>query len=564
MRVEKRIGGGAGDPAFELVTENGRRVPWTGLQTGPLTLSPSQVEAICQELLGHGTAEVAARAEVTLRPVRAEEASLPSLFLHSTTPELKTFDGDADALIRGTQGGDFTTYKEARSVYLARPGDLVIGRTQSWRAAVAASEAIPIVLEDEEHYYLSHALLDLARRQHRGGETGSALGQLITLLRRGPRVGRLYAFELEMQIFLLWLAREAGLATLPLEANRPAVAAAWNRKDVLHPTVARAQALPDPKAEEKGLDYLLRESRESALVRRLDIAFPSLPGYTLERAGRPIDDFVAQLLTAAAMLRRRHGLTTGCLKASESGDGARIQPGIDLRQEETLESLGREAWRHGDDYLLEAHVTYGQVELAGQSLPTALSAHIRSGAVAPKATAQFMRGTSWKGNLLLDEGCLDLFSITPDQYRRLQRFVSDFHGAFTGENSGLVLAGIDFAIGTVGGHYGAEPLLGVQDLNVSFTGAECLRAFLDKAQAAGAPETYGVTRIYVPTDRGRHAALARITGQFRQGNVFADTVASIPGRWAMVGITGTDPRQAAVNLSHLQQALLDAGLIEAP
>lgn len=539
---------------------DGRSVAWTGLQTGPLTFAAGELDALCHTLLGHGLERLEHHADQVLQPASGPKAERrPALLLHSTTPELRTFDGDLDALTRGRPGGDFTTYKEARSVYLARPGDVVVGRTRAWKAAVRATGVAAIEIEDTDHYYLSHALLHLAR-EYRSG-TGSAIDHLIACVRDVPRVVRLYAIELEMQIFLLWLARVAGLAEIAVEANRPALSAAWNRKAVLHPTVARAVELGTALT---GPPCLELESRHSSLAVQLGIKLPTVPGYTIERQDRSQDDFVRQVLSAADLLRLRHGLTAGCLKASESGDGARITPGIELGDSSVLTELGGDAYVHGDDYVLEAHVNYGRVSIAGQVLPTALSAHIRSGRVAPAATIQFVEGTSWKGNVLLDEHSLELFNIPVAHYRQMRRFMEDFRDASQQKAPGLVLAGIDFAVGTVGGAFGATVLLGVQDLNISFTGAECLRAFLDKAQQAKRENghRYGVTRIYRPSFQADHHAFLRITRAFDRGPVYADTVASIPGRWAMVGITGSDPRAAVENLNRLEGALVAAGLVE--
>lgn len=547
---------------WTVVLEDGRRIPWTGLQTGPLTLSPSKVDALCSALLGYGRLELQQHADRVLRPATGGKARLPAVILHSTTPELRTFDGDLDALVAGRKGGDFTTYKEARSVYLAGPRDIAVGRTLAWRAAVRATGAKAIELEDVDHYYLSHALLYLAC-DHRPGD-GSAVDRLVDYVRDTPRLIRLYALELEMQIFLLWLARSAGLEELAVEANRPALSVAWNRKAVLHPTVAQAVSLAESLTEATPLRRLQLESRCCALATEMGLEVPTIPGYSLEREGRKVEEFVDQVLAAARLLQQRYGLTTGCLKASESGDGARITPGIDLEDTAALAALGGEAHRHGDDYVLEAHVTYGQVSLAGQVLPTALSAHIRGGEVAAGATVQFMEGTSWKGNVLLDEDSLDIFGIPAHHYRQMFHFVENFQAAFAQRAPGLVLAGIDFAVGTVGGALGEKVLLGVQDLNVSFTGAECLRAFLDqarRAKKADPGQSYGVTRIYRPQPHADHDAFLNVTQRFNRGTVYADTVASIPGRWAMVGITGNNPRDAIDNLARLEDALKEEGLV---
>ncbi|MEM1179596.1 MAG: hypothetical protein AAGM22_14705 [Acidobacteriota bacterium] len=559
MRFRRNNADGGG---WVAVPEHGPEVPWRGLQTGPLTLSDAEIAALCRSLVGCPPSEIGARADRILVPAVGDRARLPAILLHSTTPDLKTFDGDLDALLTGGPGGDFTTYKEARSVYLGGPGDIAVGRTDAWQTAVDALGARAIRLEDCDHYYLSHALLHLASK-HAESPVPS-MTAWIEALRERPRVIRLYAFELEMQIFLLWLARQAGLHELAVEANRASISTDWNRKDVLHPTVDAAATVPatlrfggDPFA------LLAAEGQRCELAERMDLEVPRVPGYTVQRRGRSVDAFVRQTLDAARWLRERHGLELGCFKASESGDGARITPGLDLNDGASLGALARRSFVHGDDYVLEAHVHYGRATIAGQTLPTALSAHIRGGAVADGATIQFMEGPSWKGNILLDGDSAPLFNVPVATYRRLHGFMRDFHAAFEAKAPGLVLAGLDFAIGTVGGRYGDKPLLGVQDLNISFTGAECLRAFLDKVRghSGDSAQGYGVTRIFRPRPTADHHDFLRVTRRFIQGHVFADTVAAIPGRWGMVGITGEDPEDAVRQLNRLHGALLDADLL---
>lgn len=544
--------------------DDGRRIPWVGLRTGPRTLSPEGIEEICRRLLGFGRDALGPEVEGVLRPATAADAERPALLLHSTTPELKTFEGDLEALACGARGGDFTTYKESRSVYLARPGDLAVGRTLPWRAAVEVLGAEAVSLPDLGHYYLSHALLAVAAEHVERGIP--AMDQLVGWVRARQPIVRLYAFEAEMQIFLLWLTRAAGLDFLPLEANHPRVSERWNRKATLHPTVARALEMPAGLAEKPPGQILRAESGLCELARALDLEVPTIPGYTLERAGRSREEMESQIVSAAALLRRRHGLERGCLKASESGDGARILPGIDLADEPTLRRLAREAWPYGDDYVLEAHVTYGRTVVAGEELITALSAHVRGAALAPGATLQFMEGTSWKGNVMVDESSCEAFGVSAGTYLALQRFLADFHDAFVRQGGGLVLAGVDFAVGSVGGRWGDAALLGVQDLNVSFTGAECLRAFLARARAAGFGsanrEPPGVTRIYRPRPGTDHRTLADEVAAWCPDGIFAEPVASIPGRWGMVGVTGEDPGAALCNLGRLRDHLLARDLIE--
>jgi hypothetical protein len=53
----------------------------------------------------------------------------------------------------------------------------------------------------------------------------------------------------------------------------------------------------------------------------------------------------------------------------------------------------------GGDQVLEAHVTYFEREVGGERVLTTPSAHVRSGTLLDGLTLQFMRGTSWKGNI---------------------------------------------------------------------------------------------------------------------------------------------------------------------
>ncbi|MEM1205752.1 MAG: hypothetical protein AAGN66_21155 [Acidobacteriota bacterium] len=547
---------------WEVTLEDGGRVQWRGMYTGPRILDGVQIEHACRELLGCDPGEVAAEVDRRLLPATGERASRPALILHSSTPELKAFEGDLQALAQGANPGDLTTYKETRSVYLARPGDVAVGRTAPWRTAVGILGVEAVELPDVEHYYLSHALLGLALEHQR--RPCPPIASMLRFLRRGPRKIKLYSFEPEMQMFLLWLARTAGVEGLAVEANRPTLAAAWNRKSVLHPPVSRVRGLTI-SANLTPDELLALEASRSDLATLTGIEAPAIPGYTLERRGRDAADFAAQAVEAARMLQRRYGLTTGCLKASEAGDGARITAGLSLADTAALERLTRGAHVHGDDYVLEAHVDYRLTSVAGQHVSSAVSAHVRGGSLAAGATLQFVEGTSWKGNLFLDGGTLGAFRISPSHYRRSRKFVGDFLGHFERRDPGLVLGGVDLAVGKVGGAFGDRELLGVQDLNVSFTGAECLRTFLDKARGRG-PELgpYGVTRVYRPRPGGGHGAFLEVTAAACGDGIFADTVASIPGRWAMVGVTGRDPEDALGNLRFLEEALILGGLIEPP
>ena len=62
-------------------------------------------------------------------------------------------------MVEGRPVSDLTTYVETRGLYLARSGDLVVGRTRPWRRAIAKEGVWRLTLPDTDHYYMSHALL---------------------------------------------------------------------------------------------------------------------------------------------------------------------------------------------------------------------------------------------------------------------------------------------------------------------------------------------------------------------------------------------------------------------
>ena len=93
--------------------------------------------------------------------------------------------------------------------------------------------------------------------------------------------------------------------------------------------------------------------------------------------------------------------------------------------------------------------------------------------------------------------------------------------------------------------------------DLALRAAKALQAHGDAAQA------FAVTRICRPSADADHHAFLEVTRHFRRGDIYADTVAAIPGRWSMVAITGPSVREAIENLDRLESALRRAGLVAA-
>lgn len=535
-------------------------VRWRGY-TGPLRLDEAELDDTCRRLLGverDALQRVALEHIETVVAHGGGDGDGPRLILHSTTPILRAFEADLAAMSQSRTPLDFTTYAETRALYLARPGDLAVGRTYPWRLALADSGIDGLVLEDTDHYYLSHALLHRARER---GSADPALARILTHLRENPAgVVSLYALEPELQLLLSWLAREAGLERIYLDANDPRIAASWNRKGLLHPSVGEALELEAECADADVERVLELEQRASEAFAILDLTIPVVPGYTIPSRPRR-ETFVAELLRAGELLRARHGLSRVCLKPSEGGDGGRIVPGIELAPPDRLEALGERAWEQGGDFVLEAHVDYLALGIEGERVYTTPSAHVRDRALLEGLTLQFMRGSSWKGNIYVDGAGWSSLGLDPRDHARVESAMAALSAALL--RRGLTRAGVDFAVGRLGGRYGDSVRVAVQDINIKLTGAMFMRAFMDRHGAAG--PRYAATRVFVPRLGVTPTAVReRLASRPAEPHEVNELIAVVPGRWGMLAGTGASPADAAAHALMLERSLIVDELADDP
>ncbi len=467
------------------------------------------------------------------------------VMVHSTTPYASSFETDLTAMVEGRPVLDLTTYVETRGLYLARSGDLVVGRTQPWRHGTAAEGVERLVLPDADYYYMSQALV---RRAVDGGDRDPVMRHIIDFMRENPStVVCPYDFEPEFQLFVTWLARITGLGRIRVDANDSRLGV-WNRKRMLHPTVEAALSLGDVDGQ-PGPVILAREHRASEAFTTLGASIPVLPGYAVSwRENR--DDFSADLHRAAALLRNRYGLTRACLKPSEGCNGGRITPGIDLGDTAPLDELASSAWKLGGDQVLEAHVTYFEREVGGERVLTTPSAHVRSGELLDGLTLQFMRGTSWKGNIFVGPQDWDRLGLDKGVYAALRATMTDLH-----HRLGLLHCGIDFAVGTVGGVFGDTVVAAVQDINPKVTGALFLREFMARHPEIGAG---AATRVLSPNATGSAQRIRELVSQSSTAELPCEEVAVVPGRWAMIATSAATSLTAGVQALTMERTLATA------
>lgn len=540
MRLTRVRDGFPGSWQIELA--DGSTVTWEDLYAGPLELSLQELESICHRLLGMPLQAIPAAAEPVLLPSTHDDGTGPCVVIHSATPVLRNLQGDLDELSRG-HSNDTTTYMETRSVCLARPGDLVVGRTLPWQVAAGYSEIEAVVVPGVEYYYLSQALIKLM-----ADSDGRApqVQRLVEFLTKNPEtVIRLYSLDLELQIALLYLRQAAGLRRLFTDANSPEVAGYWNAKAPVHPRVTDVARL-----ESASPDRLLAAETEFAPMRqRLGLNYERLPGYAVST------EYPDEILTAARLLRSRYGLTTGCLKPSKGGGGARVMPGLDLADEDELQNHLKTSAGTGELFILEAQVAYSPLTIGGRRVPFAPSAHVRYGRVADGITVQLTAGSQWKGNVYIDSRACTEVGVAAPTYDTIRRTVADLRTCLHAHTLDLITGGIDFAVGTVGGVFGDRPFVAVQDPNLSSHGAEYLRRFVEYLSSIGGPP-YAATKVIKPTLAGDLPAQVDMPHTALHEGTRFQVVCAVPGRWGMLAAGAVTPHLAVQEVLAFEQDLI--------
>ncbi|WP_371613424.1 hypothetical protein [Streptomyces clavifer] len=550
--------------AAQTVVHKGRTLAWEGFCTGPELLSHAELDGLSRRLLGIGLAAAEVAAEKELRPSGVPRGAVPAIVLGTASTLKGCFEADVAKLARGASPDDFPAYSEARSVYLAAPGDLVVGRGEAWRQAVAASEAVPVEVDEPRYYYLTHALLTLAASEP-SDRPAPPLALLIRQLRDVPAtVVRLFAMDAEARLLLLWLKRAAGLDVLGVDANGPEVAEGWNRKTTLYPTPEAARTLGGPVSPGEPGALLDAEFALTPFHAEFGVVLPRLPGYSISRAGADETSMSRQVREAAGLLVERYGLELGCFKPAEALTGDRIRTAVPLADADTLDALARQAMESEEDYVLEAHTHYLRHRVPGYEFILAPSVHVAAGGLAEGGTVQITRGSVWEGSVYVDEGTCARFGITPEQFRTAREGMAGLYEAFrgAGRDLGFVKGGVDFAIARLGGRFGSTPVVAMQDLNLSSNGAEYVRALLAEArERAGRRDgVYASTKVVRPA---ADTDLKRLEDgvQRRSSLGWARAITAVPGRWGLIGVASSCPREAAVEVLELEERLHREGML---
>ena len=174
-----------------------------------------------------------------------------------------------------------------------------------------------------------------------------------------------------------------------------------------------------------------------------------------------------------------------------------------------------------------------------------------------------LEGNVWRGNVFVDSDTVEDFGVSSSEFDTITRSMQELVNAFRG--LGLVKGGIDFAVARVGGKFGSETLVGMQDLNLSSHGAEYLRAFLQKARADldSDSSVYGAAKVIVPSLATDLGALSE-RSDWTDGKVYTRAISSVPGRWGLVAAASSSPHESIRILENLEKSLKLEGYTDKP
>ena len=543
-----------GMPGSWEVSFHGGEVTWRDFFTGPLKLSDAELADITQQLLGMTWDEVPAAAARELTPYSSSGVPVPALILHSATSVLRSLEADLIDTADGRCAEDVTTYVEARSVCLARPGDLCVGRTLAWQHQVEMAGVESVTIPGLAYYYLSHAILRLAADTDGQAEP---LRRIVAWLRaREEPLVCPYALDREYQVVLLYLKRLAHLDRLLMDANSPVINDVWNFKAPLYPRVDSAAGITAVNGDP--FETLAAETALSPLSVQLGVEYVRVPGYTVVPDPDNPEVTAARLRHAARLLSSRYGLSRACLKPSGGSAGSRITTGVVLDGDLRWPRLAEQVHIAGTEYVLEADFDYAVTDIAGVPLQVMPSAHVRHGHVPDGVTLQIVDGTAWHGNIYLDAAAAPAAGLTAAEYQAMLDTTESLRAAFEAVGHHLVTGGFDFAVGTVGGVFADHRFVAVQDPNLSSHGAEYLRLFLEQVLTAGLGP-YAVTKVVRPHFAGTLAALR--TAPPPPDSDFTTVISSVPGRWGMLAASGRSPGHALTTVLDYERQLLAGGLL---
>lgn len=468
-----------------------------------------------------------------------EQSELPPIVLASASETIHAYQAEIDFIKRQGTGIGIDPAIAARDASTAQPGAIIVGRSQPWQNAVLArKDIIPINIGRKPLYYTSEALIATAR------ENPEIFNLVIQRLKEEPQTPiHIYTLDEPMQIFLLWLQKEADISAIYINANTQEIAKSWNSKHILYPAIT---SLGNPG--------LLQGVCENAL--------PLLPGLYIRDLQQFLDN--NELQQAALEYMQTNSVSTVCIKPTRGTDGSMISREINVADnlEELLTELRDNYLEQHREVVIEPFIDYQTIKINDMELPLALSAHIMDGQATSGITLQLMGdGGEWRGNVSLSQESAAEIGIDQAQYQTILSTMEDIARSL--RPIGLIKGGIDWAIGSIDHRH--NTICTLTDPNLRANGGEILQRYWERKKTELGDTIQVATRVIKPRSGVSHQQVAQSLQEAIDIGVLeensADVIAVVPPGWGMIGVTADRSLDALQNAFAAEEYLRSQDLV---
>ena len=583
----------------------------------------------CDDLLGYGLVQLRSTSKEILIPYHSSGEKRKSLVISSASTASASQEAECGILQSKGHIIDIPGAIEGRDARGAQEEDIALISTESGLRMARAKGNVDIInladevvidncdgrtLKGSDIYYKADVLLLLALTN----PSNNVISRLVDVIKNNSLI-HLYNLDEETQIVLLWLARQANLAHLDVNANSPEVGIELTRKGFRYPTVEQALTVPyfeDPFVMQR------EEWKLSQAATEINHHPDTIPGYVITRSGSQ-EEFLKKCLTAFMLLNTRYNFDIGWIKPDRGTDGGnqgelKIASQIDSVREEVAKHLYSgdissaldiyttslvnasemmhwidDMWDKGGDWIVEAKTNYFLIRFPVNGkekiFTTTPSVHVIKGELRNTVSLQLTDGTAWGGNLICSRdtwnrlmGMLefdgrnknnpDLIEQLEGIYDLMTEAIKSYVEAVNASDkykSGQVRGGADLAIATLGGKFGHENIVvGIQDYNARANGCETAYALYDQAKMVYGEKGEAVTRNITP-HIDFDAFLSVLPKAVEQVNsIYSKNIGldqvklvAVSAGWGQIGMIGVDAIGIMQDIFLLEEQLRSLGMI---
>lgn len=555
---------------------------------------------ITQQVLAMELEDVLEEAKAIVKPYHPKGVPKKTLIISSASSSSGSQEFEKGRLDKGESIVDIPGAIEGRDTRSGKQGDIALVSTESGLIMAKAQNVVDTInlaeevvaelssgekLKAQDLYYKADALLMLLLTN----PMSPIVLRLIDELAQEPLVYP-YNLDEETQVALVILAKMGKINRIDVNANSSEVGVQLTRKGYRYPTLEEAARLT---SLENPYEMQSEEWKLSQAAHEIDHHPDFVPGYVIKKTSA-YPEFKKQVLESLKLMKDRYGFTEVWTKPDRGTDGGNQEAiSTDLADEDLIEERIDAMWKSDGDWVIEAKTNFFKIILdingSQREFATSTSVHIIKGELRTTVTLQLVDGTQWGGNLICSKETWDTLidSIdkddsriknNPDLINQLKNSfelmiasMSDYMNAVNNSekyNGGQVRGGIDLAIATLGGKFGDEIFVVVQDNNARANGSEVAYALYDSAKKEYGQNGEAITRNISPlVDFNEFSSqLPDVVSKVNQDydkliDIEQVRLVAVSAGWGQIGMVGTDVMEIFQDVFLVEQELRNRKLI---